>query len=212
MPPKLRLKTSSRGRGKGISLGIPAKAESQSGLSTQTEQSGSSTQKYGSSTQAESSTQLNTKPESSTQKTSPSDYAMAIPTLQALQDCGLTTLPSKTWKQIFADEFLDQNLQTVISNLAQSTVTINPKETSTRITGKEIIEQPQPLYRSQFSPYIQREKFYPTIQMEPEFWDSNPNKVCPKIFPSTFLFKPISPKKNPKVLRVHPCGLPICFD
>ncbi|KAL2337661.1 hypothetical protein Fmac_012107 [Flemingia macrophylla] len=32
--------------------------------------------------------------------------------------------------------------------------------------------------------------------MEPEFWDPNPNKVCQKIFPPSFLFKPLSPSKT----------------
>ena len=34
------------------------------------------------------------------------------------------------------------------------------------------------------------------IQMEPEFFDKNPNKVALKIFASRFHFKPISPNKT----------------
>nr|KYP58546.1 hypothetical protein KK1_013959 [Cajanus cajan] len=34
--------------------------------------------------------------------------------------------------------------------------------------------------------------------MEPEFWDSHPNKIREKIFPPTFLFKPLSPNKTRK--------------
>ncbi|MED6189613.1 hypothetical protein PIB30_097744 [Stylosanthes scabra] len=32
--------------------------------------------------------------------------------------------------------------------------------------------------------------------MEPEFWDESPHKVIPKIFPTGFHFKPISPNKT----------------
>nr|KYP42606.1 hypothetical protein KK1_035976 [Cajanus cajan] len=34
--------------------------------------------------------------------------------------------------------------------------------------------------------------------MEPDFWDPNPNKICEKIFPPTFLFKPLSVNKMRK--------------
>nr|KYP36493.1 hypothetical protein KK1_042387 [Cajanus cajan] len=34
--------------------------------------------------------------------------------------------------------------------------------------------------------------------MEPDFWDPNPNKICEKIFPLTFLFKPLSLNKTRK--------------
>ena len=38
----------------------------------------------------------------------------------------------------------------------------------------------------------------PVVQLEPEFWDKNPNKIPSKIFPKDFQFKPIAPKKSQK--------------
>ena len=185
MGPKVKIKPKGSTKVKSINQSSPSSKKDQSGLSAQ---------KPGSQTQAESSTQKSPAELSTqliisgtSQKTYPSDYAMAIPTLQAFQDQGLTKLPSQSWKQIFGEEpdDLPKNLKDIISSLAQSKVTLHPRQ-----SGKQIASQTQPISQKKPSIYHVKDSFLPTVQMEPEFWDSNPSKVCSKVFPSGFLFKP----------------------
>ena len=44
--------------------------------------------------------------------------------------------------------------------------------------------------------YLAKERFMPVTQLEPEFWDKNPNKIPSKIFPKDFHFKPTSPNRT----------------
>jgi hypothetical protein len=47
--------------------------------------------------------------------------------------------------------------------------------------------------------YIPKNKFWPVIQMEPTYWDSNQNKVPLKIFPPGFHFQPLAINKTQKI-------------
>lgn len=197
MPRKAAM-ASSRGRGVRIALPGPTKKSGSStptGSPTQNQsesptQTGSSTQKQtGSSTQvqslvAESSTQQQTA------KQTKADYAFPIQTLLALQDCGLTHLPTKTWAEIASeDENETLDLATLIKEMAKSkTIISGPSQ-------KQIQTQTQSS-KKPANPYIPKNKFSSVIQMEPEFWDKSPHKIPIKIFPEGFHFKPTALNKT----------------
>ncbi|KAJ1401260.1 hypothetical protein SESBI_28926 [Sesbania bispinosa] len=127
MPKRATSLASSRGRG--VRLALP-------GSFNQTStKSGSSTQQpnpSGSPTQQQN-------PSSQTAKQTKADYVFPIQTLLALQDCGLTHLPKKTWAYIASEEDEDEsqtNLAILINQLAESqTVANDPKQ-------KKIISTP----------------------------------------------------------------------
>ncbi|KAJ1416576.1 polyprotein [Sesbania bispinosa] len=191
MPKKATNLASSRGRG--VRLALP-------GSFNQTStKSGSSTQQpnpSGSPTQQQN-------PSSQTAKQTKADYAFPIQTLLALQDCGLTHLPKKTWADIASEEDEDEsqtNLAILINQLAESqTVANDPKQKKIISTPIEtqVVQTQNPISTQKpQNHYISKNKFSSVIQMEPEFWDSSPHKVPSKVFPEGFHFRPYAKNKT----------------
>jgi len=191
--PKKAVLASARSQGIKLAISGPNKSSGsqtpkQTGSSTQ---SGSSIQKkskevIGSSTQPTSSNQ--------TAKQTKLDYAIPIQTLLALQDQGLTTLPKKTWADIVSDEEQEGenlDLALLIKNLKNHKTICNPRmsqELQTQSTQK-------PVSKDQ-THYIAKNKFSSIVQLEPEYWDNNPNKITAKIFPEGFHFRPSACNKT----------------
>ncbi|XLU98374.1 hypothetical protein S245_012714, partial [Arachis hypogaea] len=87
------------------------------------------------------------------------------------------------------------DLAQLISQIANHKTSIHiPKE-------KAIVQTPQTSSTSTKTQkaqtnYMSTNKISNIIHMEPEFWDSSPNKVIPKIFPTGFHFSPLAPNKT----------------
>ena len=112
----------------------------------------------------------------------------------ALQDQGLTTLPKKTWADIVLDEEQEGenlDLALLIKNLKNHKTIYNPRmsqELQTQSTQK-------PVSKDQ-THYIEKNKFSSIVQLEPKYWDNNPNKITTKIFPEGFHFRPLACNKT----------------
>ncbi|XLU77894.1 hypothetical protein S245_001315, partial [Arachis hypogaea] len=184
--PKKAIIASSRGRGKGIRLAL-------TGPSRQSQ----SDHEYGSSTQKPNKklTQQSIEPATNQAKQTKTDYAFPIQTLMALQDQGVTKLNKKSWADICSESDEEIDLTQLISQVAnQKIIAHKPKEKAIALTPQtsSITTNTQKTQTN----YIPTKKISNIIQMEPEFWDESPNKVIPKIFPTGFHFKPISPNKS----------------
>ncbi|RDY00307.1 Orf V, partial [Mucuna pruriens] len=186
MPPKASTSSSrgGRGRGKGFKLDLPEpslkKGSTTSSLGSFT-QPGSSTQKA--KQQEESSTQVVVKSKSSTHnpskpqtsKQTKADYAFLIETLLALQECGLSKLPKKTWADIASesDDESEIDLKALIQKVRDSKVVCNTQK------EKQILIS-TPLTNEAPNTYIYKNKFSNVLHMQPEFWDKNPYKLKTK--------------------------------
>ncbi|KAK2366340.1 hypothetical protein QL285_079732 [Trifolium repens] len=102
----------------------------------------------------------------------------------------IVSLPTKTWAStVDEEEELDQeSLDQITQDLKNRTLQVTPRPINQIIPKQQetSIRQNYPSQNINQSPqvsYILENKFWPVIQMEPEYWDSNPNKVPPKIFP-----------------------------
>lgn len=179
MPPK------KKDKGKGIALSDDSKSLSgQNPLQVQPEKFflGSST--LGSSTQKPlGPSALKPKIEPSAHSIqSPSDYAIPIETLLALQsNQKLAKLPTKTWADIAEEEDLNKNLALTISNRSKS-------------SSKAGISSPtlsQTNTNSQKSSYVQKaSKPMDLFQTENSFYPINPQTLASKVFPPNFHFVP----------------------
>ncbi|MED6200143.1 hypothetical protein PIB30_082319, partial [Stylosanthes scabra] len=111
----------------------------------------------------------------------------------ALQDQGITKINKKSWAEICSESEDEIDLTQLIAQAAKQK-TIIPSSQDKAILSKPqaIITKPQKAQTN----YLPTNKFSNIIQMEPEFWNESPNKVIPKIFPTGFHFKPISPNKT----------------
>ncbi|MED6129102.1 hypothetical protein PIB30_104573, partial [Stylosanthes scabra] len=187
--PKKAIVASSRGKGLRLALSGPIK-QSQS-----TQESGSSTQQLQSSQKSGSSIQQSPSQSSQQAKQTKADYAFPIQTLMALQDQGVTKINKKSWAKICSESDEEIDLTQLIAQAAkQKTIIPSPQEKAilSKPQNTSITTKPQKPQTN----YIPTNKFSNIIQMEPEFWDESPNRVIPKIFPTGFHFKPISPKKT----------------
>ncbi|RDX97414.1 hypothetical protein CR513_19810, partial [Mucuna pruriens] len=196
MPPKASTSSlrGGRGRGKGFKLALPEPSLKKGSTISSP---GSSTQKA--KQQEESSTQLVVKSESSTQNSSKPqtskqtkvDYDFPIEILLALQDCGLTKLPKKTWADIAfeSDDESEIDLKALIQKARDSKIIYNTQK-------EKQIAISTPLTNKAPNNYIFKNKFSNVLHMEPEFWDENPYKAVSKAFPSDFQFQPIAKNKT----------------
>ncbi|MED6151389.1 hypothetical protein PIB30_082027 [Stylosanthes scabra] len=113
----------------------------------------------------------------------------------ALQDQGVTKINKKSWAEICSESDEDIDLTQLIAQAAkQKTIIPSPQEKAilSKPQNTSITTKPQKAQTN----YLPTNKLSNIIQMEPEFWDESPNKVIPKIFPTGFHFKPISPRKT----------------
>ncbi|MED6213604.1 hypothetical protein PIB30_095028, partial [Stylosanthes scabra] len=185
--PKKAIVASSRGKGLRLTLPGPIK-QSQS-----TQEPGSSTQQLQSTQKSGSSTQQSPSQSSQQAKQTKANYAFPIQTLMALQDQGITKINKKSWAEICSESEDEIDLTQLIAQAAKQKTIIPSSQ------DKAILSKPQPIIakpQKAQTNYLPTNKFSNIIQMEPEFWDESPNNVIPKIFPTGFHFKPISPNKT----------------
>ena len=198
------MKSSSGGKGKG-KLTIEGLAKKATRSSTSTPKIESSTQeKIGSSTQnpKKESAQKPASSKTVTEKHSKSDYAFPIETLMALQQQGCETLkiPKKSWAEMCSEDETDEiSLSQTIENMKNKQLVVHdPKQ-----KNKQVVSQPAPISvagpeKSQPLPFFPKDKFLDLVQIEPEFYHQNVNKVHQKIFPNGFHFEPKALNKTQK--------------
>ncbi|MED6215247.1 hypothetical protein PIB30_111523, partial [Stylosanthes scabra] len=183
--PKKAIVASSRGKGVRLALPGPINQSQSSQSGSPTQQSRSSTQQIQSTQNLGSSTQQPSQSSQQTKQTK-ADYAFPIQTLMALQDQGITKINKKSWAEICSESEDEIDLTQLIAQATkQKTIVPSPQE-------KPVLSKPQKAQTN----YFPTNKFSNIIQMEPEYWDESPHKVIPKIFPTGFHFKPISPNKT----------------